>query len=360
MGGSDEHWNDTTHDLSYAIFDVASRMCFNTPNLTLRWHRNTDDPFLHAAKSIGSARINENGKAYGGKAGDQTGMEVSTQNWYLHSLGWGPLRAKSAEQREKIALCMEAACNNKHIGYDQWARESLYNEAEKYGFDVSRVTKDVECDCSALVRVCCAFAGIKVASFNTASEVGTLMASGAFDNYTDADHCSSSRKLLRGDILVTKEKGHTVVVLTDGADADRVLGMRVLEKGMAGSDVKEMLMALGYDLGPCKADSDFGSVTEKAVRAFQKDCGISVTGKYTAETHKALMGEKAAGETTGKTVTLTGNVNIQCGNDTEYKVITSAAKGSVFSWVATAENGWMAVVVNGQVGWVSGQYAVVK
>ena len=308
---------------------------------------------------IGSARIDENGKAYGGKAGNQTGVEVSTQNWYLHSLGWVLLRAKKADQREKIARCMEAACNNRHIGYDQWARESLYNEAEKYGFDVSRVTKDVECDCSALVRVCCAFAGIKVASFNTASEAGMLMASGAFDKYTDADHCSSSRKLLRGDILVTKEKGHTVVVLSDGADADRVLGMRVLEKGMTGSDVKEMqekLMALGYDLGPCKADGDFGAATEKAVRAFQKDFGVSVSGKYTAETHAVLCREKTSVTSPAHTVTLTGTANIRCGNGTEYKIITSAAKGSVFTYVATADNGWVAVVVNGQVGWVSGQY----
>ena len=31
---------------------------------------------------IGSARIDENGRAHGGKAGDQNGKEVSTQNWY--------------------------------------------------------------------------------------------------------------------------------------------------------------------------------------------------------------------------------------------------------------------------------------
>lgn len=30
---------------------------------------------------IGSARMDENGKANSGKAGDQTGIEVSTQNW---------------------------------------------------------------------------------------------------------------------------------------------------------------------------------------------------------------------------------------------------------------------------------------
>ena len=38
---------------------------------------------------IGSARHDEHGNCYsGGKAGDQTGQEVSTQKFYNHSKGW--------------------------------------------------------------------------------------------------------------------------------------------------------------------------------------------------------------------------------------------------------------------------------
>ena len=36
---------------------------------------------------IGSARIDERGKISGGAAGDQTGSEVSTQAFYVHSKG---------------------------------------------------------------------------------------------------------------------------------------------------------------------------------------------------------------------------------------------------------------------------------
>ena len=44
---------------------------------------------------IGSARIDENGNAHGGKAGDQkNGKEVSAQEWYKHSKGWRVFRAK--------------------------------------------------------------------------------------------------------------------------------------------------------------------------------------------------------------------------------------------------------------------------
>ena len=52
------------------------------------------------AVKVGSARIDENGKAHGGKAGDQTGKEVSTQNWYLHSKGWRVFRAKNPSVAE--------------------------------------------------------------------------------------------------------------------------------------------------------------------------------------------------------------------------------------------------------------------
>ena len=173
---------------------------------------------------VGSARIDENGKAYGGKAGDQTGREVSTQDWYLHAKGWVLLRARDPDVREKIARCMQAACDNPHIGYDQYGRDSLYNEAKQYGFDVSQVTKDVECDCSSLVRVCCAYAGIMVNSFRTPTEASVLMATGQFDKYTDDRHCRKSANLLRGDILVTRTQGHTVIVLSDGSNAGEETG----------------------------------------------------------------------------------------------------------------------------------------
>ena len=65
------------------------------------------------AVKVGSARSDENKSAHGGKAGDQTGREVSTQNWYLHSKGWRVFRAKDPAKAEKIAQDMQWACDNK-------------------------------------------------------------------------------------------------------------------------------------------------------------------------------------------------------------------------------------------------------
>ena len=157
---------------------------------------------------IGSARIDENGNATGGKAGDQTGKEVAIEAFYAHKLGWIVLRAKSTTVAKKIAEAMRRACANANIGYDQSNRESLYAAAMKVGFDPGKVTAACETDCSALVRVCLAYAGIMVGVFNTATEVNVIMMTGKFDKLA----CSPST-LREGDILVTTTQGHTAIVV---------------------------------------------------------------------------------------------------------------------------------------------------
>lgn len=168
---------------------------------------------------IGSARINEKGSINGGVAGDQTGKEVSTEKWYLHSKGWIVIRANDPAVREKIARNMESICANDNIGYCQDHRSTLTAAAKPYGYDAAKVSKKVETDCSEAVRNCVLYAGINVGTFNTASEVSALKKTGNFEIMMDDMHCKSSDYLLRGDILVTRTKGHTVVVLTNGAKA---------------------------------------------------------------------------------------------------------------------------------------------
>ena len=73
---------------------------------------------------------------------------------------------------------------------------------------------------------------------------------------------------------------------------EHTLGSRLLKKGMEGSDVKalqELLLQLGYDLPRYGADGEFGSETLEAVKAFQKDEGLEVDGKYGEKSHAALM-----------------------------------------------------------------------
>lgn len=198
---------------------------------------------------IGSARLDEHGgSGWSGKAkaGDQkqtktpdyTG-EVSMQNWYKHSKGWVVLRPKSMDVALKIAKAMEAACNNKHIGYDQSQRDTLYTAAKKVGFDISKVKTDCETDCSALVRVCCCYAGFDPGNFRTANEVEALMKTGKFEKLTETKFTAYSTNIRKGDILVTKTSGHTVVVLTNGSN----IKIETAPEGPGGETNKKVVKA---------------------------------------------------------------------------------------------------------------------
>ena len=237
---------------------------------------------------LGSARGDELGKATGGQAGDQTGKEVSTQAWYKHAKGWRVLRAKDPAKAVLIGKAMQAACDNELIGYDQYQRNTLYTAASNVGYDPGQVAAPCETDCSALVRVCCAYAGIPVSDFTTANQASKLLATGAFDKLEDADKPDNLRV---GDILVTKTKGHTAVVVQ--ADNDRP----TLRKGSTGADVKTLqilLLARGYDLGRYGADGDFGNATLTAVKAFQGGAGLTADGVVGAKTWAALLAASAA------------------------------------------------------------------
>ena len=71
--------------------------------------------------------------------------------------------------------------------------------------------------------------------------------------------------------------------------------LSTLRKGSEGDQVKavqRMLYALGYDLGSAKVDGDFGSKTDAAVRAYQKNKGLTVDGIVGQQTWSKLLGIK--------------------------------------------------------------------
>lgn len=143
--------------------------------------------------------------------------------------------------------------------------------------------------------------------------------------------------------------------------------------------MQRFLMKLAYDLAGYGADGYFGLETESAVKTSQSNKRLKVDGKYGDRTHTALMdavadvdkdttdSETKSGSELPETesslrkqvriVSRNGTVNIRMGNNTKYHRITSATDGDDFEWVATAENGWHAIVVNNRVGWVSGVFS---
>lgn len=325
------------------------------------------------AVKIGSARIDERGKAYGGRAGDQTGNEVGTQNWYLHSKGWRVFRAKDAKRARAIGDCMEWACANNNIGYDQYERNALYKAARAFDFDVRKVKTKVETDCSALVRVCCAYAGISLKDFTTIDEPNVLRSSGYFHELTGSKYQGQSVYLQRGDILVTKTKGHTVVVLTDGARAEGTSfgtpqsdGLRYGHAGMAVQTLQERLIRLGYDLGKWGADGDFGDCTDLAVKQFQRDHGLEADGIVGPVTMAAIedalekqdkIDRDAAADQTMQTVEIEGgDCYIRTAPNTSGKILGVARRGSTLPYQGETDGGWLLVIYQDTNAWVSGKY----
>ena len=166
---------------------------------------------------FGSARSSETGGINGVKGDQKNGAEVSTQNYYLHSKGWYVLRAKNQTHRTKIAKAMKDACANDNIGYGQSDRLSAWNQASKVGYDTSKIGNKCNVDCSELVRICVRYGtGKDVGDIYTGNLKSSLLSSGLFDDVTSSVNANNGSGLYNGDILVTKTKGHTGVIVSGG------------------------------------------------------------------------------------------------------------------------------------------------
>lgn len=241
---------------------------------------------------IGHSSKDENGNLVNGKAGDQNN-EVTTRSFYMHSKGWYVLRPVNDITAELIAQTMEKACANNNIGYDQNQRMTLYDTVKALNFlvDLKDLNTKVECDCSSLVRVCLAYAGIHVANFTTANEKVVLFATNQF---VEVPCNKDGSNLRRGDILISCVKGHTAVVLSNTLNGGATVNieLNVLEKGSKGKQVKTLqriLSKMGYSIGLFGVDGDFGNSTYKAVVKFQKDNLLTQDGVVGEKTWKALL-----------------------------------------------------------------------
>ena len=210
---------------------------------------------------IGHASRDENKQYKNGQAGDQDGLEVCKRTWYNRP--WKiVLRAKDKNIREKIAYAMELACANKQIGYDQNQRNSLWNDIKTKQFNPSKTSKAVETDCSALVCVCCAYAGVPTRylqignnSLTTSTLRKYLLQSGMFEELTDKEYLTSDKYLKRGDILLY-EGHHTAVNLDDGVYANKLTELKSIDevaqevldgKWGSGSERRARLTSSGYN-----------------------------------------------------------------------------------------------------------------
>ena len=233
---------------------------------------------------VGSARIDEKRNITGGKKGDQKQSniidingEVSMQKMYTHSKGWYIIRAKDSHLASRLAYLMGVACNNKHIGYNQNERTGIYT----HGINTQ---VDCNCDCSSLVRECIREAepSVKVDDFTTSNEWKVLKATGLFEERI-AYVSQSATPVYDGDILVTKTKGHTVIVVSG---SPRVIQASGYYKAYTGSSTR-------LDDALRKIGAPYGNVTKRKALAL-KNGFANYSGK--ASENIALLALAKAGK----------------------------------------------------------------
>jgi hypothetical protein len=191
------------------------------------------------------------------------------QNFYVSSKGWYILRAKNADTAANIALAMTIACNNPNIGYNQAKRLDIIK-------DGTHSAKPTSCDCSSLVRQCVRESGIEVGNFTTANEASVLVGTGQFDKLT----YKTGTTLYLGDILVTKTKGHTVIVTSGATRNTNPVAVPTVKKGTKGDNARLLqhnLNQCGYNL---VEDGIFGKLSTAALVRWQYANKLTADGIY--------------------------------------------------------------------------------
>ena len=118
--------------------------------------------------------------------------------------------------------------------------------------------------------------------------------------------------------------------VSENSDPVQPAGKPTLRKGSKGQAVTElqtMLLKLGYDLGPCGIDGDFGKATEAAVRSFQSDHRLDVDGVVGSVTYGEL--ERAVASVSEKPAVESYSVTISGLDLTQANALVLRYPGSV-------------------------------
>ena len=321
---------------------------------------------------ISNSGSDERGQYHGGAAGDQTGKEWQLRGWYKRP--WTcVLRWPDPAVGLKIAALGIDAALNDNIGYDQWQRRTYWDALQKAGYDPSKIKTKCEEDCTAGVTANVKAVGfllgikalqnIEIDTYSTNMRARFVKA--GFVALTGSKYINYDTYLLPGDILLC-ENHHAATNITYGKSVrpskmPAIPGTAAegLRRGNKGEDVRAMQRMLLIWKADCLpkwgADGDFGSETEKALKAFQKADGLPVTGVYDEATEKAL---KAVGGQ--KCVTVTGNtVNVRAAPNINGRIIGTAHKGDKLPYggeTQTDDRGipWYLVDHKNENGWISG------
>ena len=112
----------------------------------------------------------------------------------------------------------------------------------------------------------------------------------AYAEYTDAEVARA--KAAAGQTTISSKPSSSTTTTSTREGKIVTIELNTLKKGSTGKQVKtlqRLLIIEAYDLGSYGADGDFGSMTEKAVIAFQKKKGLEADGIVGKNTWNALL-----------------------------------------------------------------------
>lgn len=268
--------------------------------------------------TISNSGRDENGRYSGGTAGDQGGEWV-IRSWYNRP--WlCVLRHPDSAVRADIAKLAKNAANNDKIGYDQEQRTTFWNKlSAAKNYDPANIAKACEADCSAGVAAIVKAVGYrkgieKLKAIGTDTYTGNMRSrfkAAGFTVLTDSKYLTSEDYLLAGDILLN-DSHHVCTNLTDGSKAGTaatkpttnsttsstatstggfdVATLALIQKGSTGPQVKSVQALLnGKNNAGLVVDGDAGSLTDKAIRDYQRAKGLEVDGQCGKNTWTKLL-----------------------------------------------------------------------
>ena len=170
------------------------------------------------AVKIAHAVGDENGKARGGKAGDQTGKEILVANWYKRTGGWEVYLECTDKALAKIAADFAVQiANDDSFGYDQDQRTTGLKAIQAAG-SIGDAAES-ELDCSALVFAAYILAGLEIEVGYTGNLEARFLATGLFIAHRESKYLTSGDYATIGGIYLTSGK-HTAIVVTNGSKSD--------------------------------------------------------------------------------------------------------------------------------------------
>lgn len=293
-----------------------------------------------------------------GVAGRQREGELNIVDWAIcEGKPWTHVfRAKDPVKREIIASTIEKAVANHYVGYSQnnadSPRTTLWDYARIQGWDVAKVNRVCNCDCSSLVAVAVRSAGVEADGLRdmyTGSELRILKSTGAFDIFTDAAHTESCSNLMRGDILL--RSGHTAVS-TQTAQTETVSGYMAYVHDCLAVNVRASAGTNGKILTTVSGNSFVPYIVSNCVNWIKIQAGSNIGYVSAKFCNKMPRGE-----------IVNGNANIRATASTG-KVLTIANKGSKVHLIGPTKKVlttiWYQVYFEGTIGWISGKYLKVE